>query len=61
MGDILALEDVAVHRFFRPGPADPVEVEQVNIEPDWGIAEDEYVAVATDLSDETAHLIDLLA
>ena len=61
MSDILALEDVAVHRFFRPGPADPVEVEQVNIEPDWGIAEDEYVAVASDLSDETAHLIDLLA
>ena len=53
-GDILALEDIAVHRFRRSSPADPVEVEQVNIEPDWGIPEDEYVEVAGDLSDETA-------
>ena len=59
-GDILALEDIAVHRFRRSSPADPVEVEQVNIEPDWGIPEDEYVEVAGDLSDETARLIELL-
>ena len=60
-GDILDLEDIGVHRFHRPSPTDPVEVAQVNIEPDWGIPEDEYVAVAGKLSDETARLIDLLA
>ena len=60
-GDILALEDIAVHRFHRPNPADPVEVEQVTIDPKWGIPEDEYVAVAGELSDETARLIELLA
>ena len=60
-GDILAFEDIAVHRFHRPAPTDPVEVTRVKIEPDWGISEDEYVAVASELSDETARLIDLLA
>ena len=60
-GDILALEDIAVHRFYRPSSTDPVEVELVNIEPDWGIPEDEYVEVAGELSDETTRLLDLLA
>lgn len=60
-GDVLALDDIAVHRFHRPGPTDPVEVEQVIIEPDWGIPEDEYVDVASDLSNDTARLIQSLA
>ena len=38
-GDILVLDDIAVHRFHRPEPTDPAEVEQVDNEPDWGIPE----------------------
>ncbi|MCQ3808705.1 MAG: AAA family ATPase [Acidimicrobiia bacterium] len=60
-GDVLALDDIVVHRFHRPDPTDPVEVEQIEIDPDWGIPEDEYVAVASDLADETAQLISALA
>ena len=60
-GDVLAFDDIAVHRFHRPDPTEPVEVEQIEIEPDWGIPEDEYVAVASDLADETAQLISALA
>ena len=58
--DRLSLDDIAVHRFHRPDPDGPVEVTQVDIEPDWGIPEDEYVDVATEQSDDTSRLIDSL-
>ena len=60
VSDRLSLDDIAVHRFHRPDPDGPVEVTQVDIEPDWGIPEDEYVDVATEQSDDTSRLIDSL-
>ena len=60
-GDVLSFDDIAVYRFLRNDPSEPVEVTRVEIDPDWGIPEDEYVKVATELSDETAHLIDMLS
>ena len=59
--DRLNLDDIAVHRFQRPKPDGPVTVTPVEIEPDWGIPEDEYVDVATEQSDDTSHLLDTLA
>lgn len=58
--DRLGLEDIAVYRFHRTDPVGPVEAMQVEIEPDWGIPEDEYVDVATEQSDDTSRLIDSL-
>ena len=58
--DQLSLDNIAVHRFHRPEPGGAVKVTQVQIEPDWGIPEDEYVDVATEQSDDTARLIDSL-
>jgi hypothetical protein len=58
MSDCLSPNDLAVHRFRRSDPDGPVEVVQVEIEPDWGIPEDEYVDVATEQSERTSQLID---
>ena len=55
--DHIALEKIAVYRFKRQEPAGPVNVNRVDIDPNWGIPEDEYVKVAGELSDETAELI----
>lgn len=55
--DRLAHTDIAVHRFYRSDPTNAVDIEHVQIDPDWGIPEDEHVRVAGDLSDETARLI----
>ena len=60
VSDRLGLDDIAVHRFHRPEPDGAVEVAQVDIEPDWGIPEDEYVDVASEQSDATSRLIDSL-
>ena len=59
-GDVLDIDDIAVHRFHRRNPSDPVKVEQVDIDPDWGIPEDEHFAVAAAMSDETADLVESL-
>ena len=59
--DRLSLDDIVVHRFQRTEPGGPVTVKQVDIDPDWGIPEDEYVDVATEQSDDTSHLLDGLA
>ena len=59
--DILEFENIAVHRFYRTDASEPVQVKQVSIEDDWGIPEDEYVAVASQMSDDSARLIDLLS
>lgn len=58
--DHIALEEIAVYRFQRQEPTGPVNVNRVDIDPDWGIPEDEYVKVASELSDETADLINQL-
>lgn len=59
--DCLNLDDIAVHRFYRQAPDKPAYVTQVDIEPDWGIPEDEYVDVATEQSEDTSYLLDSLA
>ena len=61
ISDRLRLDDIAVHRFHRLEPGEPVTVTQVAIDADWGIPEDEYVDVATEQSDDTSHLLDSLA
>lgn len=58
--DYIAPEKIAVYRFKRQGPTSPVNVNREDIDPNWGIPEDEYVKVASELSDETAKLIDHL-
>ena len=58
--DHIALEKIAVYRFKRQEPTGPVNVTSEDIDPSWGIPEDEYVKVAGELSDETADLIDQL-
>ena len=58
--DCLSIDDLAVHRFVRPTSAGPVQVEQLKIDPEWGIPEDEYVKVAADLSDDSARLVNSL-
>ena len=58
--DCLNPNDLAVHRFRRLDPDGPVVVMQEEIEPDWGIPEDEYVDVATEQSEHTSRLIDRL-
>ena len=58
--DYIAPEKIAVYRFKRQEPTGPVNVNREDIDPNWGIPEDEYVKVAGELSDETAKLIDQL-
>lgn len=56
----IAIDDIAVYKFQHSQPAGHVRVSREKIEPDWGIPEDEYVEVASRLSDDTADLIDQL-
>lgn len=56
----IAIDNISVYRFQYSQPAGPVQVSQVEIESDWGIPEDEYVEVASQLSEDTANLIDQL-
>ena len=49
--------DIGVFRFERSGQSGGTVVVPVNIDPDWGIPEDEHVAVAELLADETAELV----
>lgn len=58
--DQLSVDSLAVHRFVRPTSGDTVQVEQLKVDPEWGIPEDEYVKVAADLSDDSARLVALL-
>lgn len=51
-------EDIGVFRFERSGQSGGTVVVPVKIDPDWGIPEDEHVAVAELLADETAELVD---
>jgi len=58
--DLLTVDDVAVHRFVRCGTDKIATVEPVEVDPEWGIPEEEFVKVASDLSDDSARLIGLL-
>lgn len=58
--DQLSVDNLAVHRFVRPQDEEAVHVEQLKVDPEWGIPEDEYVKVAADLSDDSARLVALL-
>ena len=53
----IAIDDIAVYRFQQSQPTGPVQVFQEKIEPGWGIPEEEYAQVASELSDDTADLI----
>ena len=55
--DRLAADDLAVHSFKRLGPERITSVEQVQVDPEWGIPEDEFVKVAEDLADDSARLL----
>ena len=48
--------DIGVFRFERSGQSGGTVIVPVKIDPDWGIPEDEHVAVAELLADETAEL-----
>ena len=53
-------EDLGVYRFERSGHSSGTIIVPVEVDPDWGIPEDEHVAVAEHLADETAELVDNL-
>ena len=53
----IGAEDIGVFRFERSGRSGGTVVVPVKIDPDWGIPEDEHVAVAELLADETAELV----
>lgn len=53
----IGADDIGVFRFERSGQSGGTVVVPVKIDPDWGIPEDEHVAVAELLADETAELI----
>ena len=55
--DQLSVDELAVHRFARSTSEGTVQVEQLKVDPEWGIPEDEYVKVAADLSDDSARLV----
>ena len=58
--DLLAVDNLAVHHFKRLGANKMATIERIQVDPQWGIPEDEFVKVAEDLSEESAHLIGLL-
>ncbi len=58
--DFLAVDRLAVHHFSRLGANKMATVGRIEVDPQWGIPEDEFVKVAEDLSEESAHLIGLL-
>lgn len=51
-------EDIGVYRFERQRHLSGTVIVPVTVDPDWGIPEDEHVAVAEKLAGETATLID---
>ena len=53
----ISVDDLAVYRFERGDPERGSTVTPVEVDPAWGIPEDEYVAVAERLADETARLL----
>jgi len=58
--DAIAAEDVSVSLFRRSEESSGVKVKQLEIDPEWGIPEDEFVQVAEELSDDSAALLEQL-
>ncbi len=56
--DRIAHSDIGVFRFRREVDEGGVVISPVEIEPDWGIPEEEYADIADDLTNQTAALID---
>lgn len=50
-------EHLGVYRFERPDTTSGTRIERLEIDPGWGIPEDEHVAVAEGLFEETAELV----
>ena len=57
---VIGSNDVGVYRFYRPDVTSDVQIVAEKIDPEWGIPEEEYVAVAQRLTEETADLVDSL-
>ena len=55
--DRLAVDNLAVHSFKRRASDGVTQVEQVTIDPQFGIPEDEFLKVAEDLTDDSARLL----
>ncbi|WP_419838951.1 AAA family ATPase [Candidatus Poriferisodalis sp.] len=53
----ISVDDLAVYRFEQGEHEQGSTVSPVEVDPAWGIPEDEYVAVAERLADETAQLL----
>ena len=53
-------EHLGVYRFERPANTSGTLIERLEIDPRWGIPEDEHVAVAEGLSEETAEHVQSL-
>lgn len=51
------MEHLGVYRFERPDATSGTRIERLEIDPGWGIPEDEHVAVAEGLFEETAELV----
>ena len=56
--DGISHSDIGVFRFRHESTEGGVVISPVEIEPDWGIPEDEYVDIADQLINQTADLID---
>ena len=52
--------NLGVYRFERPFDKPGTRIERLAIDPDWGIPEDEHIAVAETLAEETADLVQTL-
>ena len=59
--DAIAHSDIGVFLFKHDDAANGVTVNEVPVDPEWGIPEDEYVDIADDLTNQTAALIDARA
>ena len=55
--DRLAVDNLAVHSFKRRASDGVTQVEQVAVDPQFGIPEDEFLKVAEDLTDDSARLL----
>lgn len=54
---LISVDDLAVYRFEQGEREQGSTVTRIEVDPEWGIPEDEYVAVAERLAAETAQLL----
>lgn len=53
----IAPDDIAAYRFRHSAADSGTVVDRLDIDPEWGLPEDEHVAVADSLNEETARLV----